>query len=161
MFRLRDTSRVLFKTPFGRLHRSLDTVLPLIRERTVYTVGDRVSTDLVARGIIPSVMITDGFTLRSPCAQVEVPEVNVISAENPAGCLTPDLFSAISSALSAPPSHIRVEGEEDLAVIPLVLEGEEGAVLLYGQPGEGVVTCTINEEARGRARELLAHFIDE
>ncbi len=161
MLRIRGTSRVLFKKPFGRLHTSLDTVLPLIRGRTVYTVGDRVSTDLVARGITPSVLITDGFTLRLPCAPVTVTNANVIPAKNPAGCLTTDLFSAIASALAAPPSHIKVDGEEDLAVIPLVLEGEEGAVLLYGQPGEGVVTCIIDEQARCRARELLGHFIDE
>lgn len=159
MLRLREDSRVLFKTPFGRLHASLDTVLPVIRDRTVYSVGDRVSTDLVGLGIIPAVIITDGFTLRSPCVPLVVPGIEIQNVVNPPGCLSEDLFSAIRNAVAAPPVHILVEGEEDLSVIPLVLAGQEDAVLLYGQPHEGVVTCVIDDGARGRARELLTHFV--
>jgi uncharacterized protein (UPF0218 family) len=32
---------------------------------------------------------------------------------------------------------IFVDGEEDLAVIPLVIAAPDGAAILYGQPGKG------------------------
>jgi hypothetical protein len=52
-----------------------------------------------------------------------------------------------------------VEGEEDLAVIPLVLAAPTGALVLYGQPGEGVVLRCVDREARKAARTFLSRFI--
>jgi uncharacterized protein (UPF0218 family) len=70
------------------------------------------------------------------------------------------MVRALHDAVSKePPVLIIVEGEEDLAVIPLVICSPEGAVILYGQPGEGVVVCEVDWKARKKARELLSHFV--
>jgi hypothetical protein len=57
-----------------------------------------------------------------------------------------------------PPSTIVVDGEEDLAVIPLVLTARDGAVVLYGQPREGIVLRIVDSEARNTAHRFLDHF---
>jgi len=51
-----------------------------------------------------------------------------------------------------------VDGEEDLA--PLVLHPlcPIGSVILYGQPGKGVVIRWCDEESKERCRNLLAQF---
>ena len=54
---------------------------------------------------------------------------------------------------------IYVDGEEDLAVIPLVIASDEGSIILYGQPGEGVVFREVDQEAKEKARDMLACFI--
>jgi uncharacterized protein (UPF0218 family) len=81
-----------------------------------------------------------------------------IQVKNPAGTITDELISALEHAVRNPPSTIIVDGEEDLAVIPLVLTAHDGAIILYGQPRKGVVLRTIDSEARKTAQRLLAHF---
>ena len=55
---------------------------------------------------------------------------------------------------------ILVDGEEDLAVIPLILAAPFGVFILYGQPGEGVVVCEVTPAAKEKAGAMLAHFVD-
>ena len=80
-------------------------------------------------------------------------------ARNPPGTLTDEMVQALQDAVREPPVLILVEGEEDLAVIPLVLCAPEGAAILYGQPGRGVVVCEVNDRARRKAKEMLSYFI--
>ena len=52
-----------------------------------------------------------------------------------------------------------VDGEEDLAVIPLVIAAPDGAIVLYGQPHQGVVLRTVDCAAKETACNFLSHFI--
>jgi hypothetical protein len=79
--------------------------------------------------------------------------------KNPAGTITDDLIRALNHAILHPPSTVIVDGEEDLAVIPLVIAAPVGAIVLYGQPHQGVVLRRINQEAKETALHFLAHFI--
>ncbi|HJK04728.1 MAG TPA: DUF359 domain-containing protein [Methanocorpusculum sp.] len=56
------------------------------------------------------------------------------------------------------PCMILVEGEEDLAVLPLIERLPDGALILYGQPNEGVVVCEVTPVLRQHAKELLSYF---
>ncbi len=82
-----------------------------------------------------------------------------IQVKNPAGTLTDELICALERAIRNRPSTIIVDGEEDLAVIPLVLMADEGAIVLYGQPHKGVVLRIVDSEARKTAQHLLTFFI--
>ncbi len=50
---------------------------------------------------------------------------------------------------------IVVDGEEDLAVIPCVLFADEGDVVLYGQPDEGIVAVEVSEEKKMEIATLI------
>jgi GTP-dependent dephospho-CoA kinase len=158
MLILPEEHRRLFKEPFGVLYRSMDDVVPLIEGKDVYTVGDVVTHNLQKRGITPTVAVVDGYTMRSPCNRMPAVHGECIQVKNPAGTLTDELICALERAVRNPPSTIIVDGEEDLAVIPLVLTARDGAIVLYGQPQKGVVLRTIDSEARKTAQRLLAHF---
>ena len=158
MLILPEEHRRLFKEPFGELYRSMDDVVPLVEGKDVYTVGDVVTHNLQKKGIKPAVAVIDGYTMRSPCNRMPAVHGECINVKNPAGTLTDDLICALERAVRNPPSTIIVEGEEDLAVIPLVLTAHEGAIVLYGQPHKGVVLRTVDSEARKTAQRLLAHF---
>ncbi len=151
--------RKLFKNPFGELHRDMDTVIPLLANRIVYTVGDVVTHNLQKRGIIPAIAVIDGQTMRLPCNRVPDLVGERIHVINPPGTLTDDLIHALEQAVNRTPVMIVVEGEEDLAVIPLVIAAPDGAVILYGQPHEGVVIRMVDAGAKAAARKLLNHFI--
>jgi hypothetical protein len=52
-----------------------------------------------------------------------------------------------------------VKGEEDLAVLPLVEIMPDETIILYGQPGEGLVLCEVSEQLRQDAQKLLSYFV--
>jgi len=159
MLRLPEEHRRLFKEPFGVLYRSIDEVVPLIKGKDIYTVGDVVTHNLLKKGITPTVAVVDGYTMRSPCNKITAVHGECIQVKNPAGTITDELICALEHAVRNPPSTIIVDGEEDLAVIPLVLTAHDGAIVLYGQPHKGVVLRTVDSEARTIAQRFLAHFI--
>lgn len=159
MFTLPDTNRHFFRKPFGELFRNISDAESLISGRTIYTVGDVVTYNLVKSGIMPSIAIVDGLTMRSPCRK-DAPVIGRrIRVANPAGTITDELIAAIRNAVENPPATIDVNGEEDLAVIPLVLEAPVGSVVIYGQPQEGIVIRVIDAAAKEKARELFACFV--
>ena len=159
MLTLPEEHRRLFKEPFGTLYPSIDEILPLLQNGRVYAVGDVVTHNLQKNGVIPAVAIVDGYTMRSPCKKMPDLTGRCGQVRNPAGCLTEDLIRALDHAVAHPPVTIVVEGEEDLAVIPMVIAAPIGSVVLYGQPHEGVVLRTVTRQAQQTAREYLSRFV--
>jgi uncharacterized protein (UPF0218 family) len=159
MLTLPEKHRKLFQDPFGELYHNLDEVIPKILGRVVYAVGDVVTHNLRKKGIFPDVAVVDGYTMRSPCRREPEIHGEYLRVKNPAGTLTDDLIRALEYAVDHPPFTVIVDGEEDLAVIPLVIAAPDGAIILYGQPRQGVVFRVVNSEAKYTARQLLGHFI--
>ncbi|MDH7594227.1 MAG: GTP-dependent dephospho-CoA kinase family protein [Methanomicrobiales archaeon] len=159
MFRLPEHLRRQLKRPFGTLYPSLESVLPLIEDRPVYTVGDVVTHRLLRLGITPAIAIIDGMSMRSPCEKRPQAYAPLIHTRNPAGTITHELIEAIGRALKETPAIIFVEGEEDLAVIPLIIAAPDGGVVLYGQPDEGVVMRLIDRRAKQEAESILSQFL--
>ena len=159
MLILPEEHRRLFQEPFGVLYKSIAEIIPLIAGKDVYTVGDVVTHNLQKKGITPTIAVVDGYTMRSPCNRMPAVHGECIPVKNPAGTLTDELIHALEHAVRTPPATIIVEGEEDLAVIPLVLTAHDGAIVLYGQPHKGVVLRSVDSRARETAQRFLAHFI--
>lgn len=150
--------RHLFQEPFGTIYPDFIDILPFIRKHVLYTVGDVVTASCLNHEIIPAVAITDGKTMREPFINDHVISAFRIHANNPPGTITSELISAINLALQNTPAHIFVTGEEDLAVVPLVIASQPGPVLLYGQPGEGIVLLQIDDDAIIKANRLFSCF---
>jgi uncharacterized protein (UPF0218 family) len=161
MFRLPEQERRLLKKPFGTLYPDLKDTLPLLTGKKVYAVGDVVTQRLLHYGIIPALAIIDQRSMRAPCGDAPVYPSHRFSARNPPGVITDELIERIGQALRQEPAIIVVEGEEDLAVLPVVLGAPEGGILLYGQPNEGIILREISAEAKKEAEVLLSLFIRE
>jgi uncharacterized protein (UPF0218 family) len=159
MFRLPEAERHLLKKPFGTLYPDLKDTLSLLTGKKVYAVGDVVTKRLLHYGIIPTLAIIDQRSMRAPCGETPSYQSHRFSAPNPPGMITNELIDRIKEALLVEPSIIIVDGEEDLAVIPVILQAPEGGILLYGQPHEGIVFREINTKAKKEAEVLLSHFV--
>ena len=159
MLVLPKESRKLFKEPFGILHRDISTVLPELTGRMVYSVGDVVTHNLQKNGITPAIAVVDGQTMRSPCSRMPELFGECIRVENPPGTITDDLVKALTYAVDHTPVTIIVNGEEDLAVIPLVIAAPGESVVLYGQPHKGIVLRTIDARSKAAAKDLLGQFV--
>jgi len=161
MLRLPEAHRDLLKIPFGTLYRDISELLPRLEGRTIYAVGDVVTHNLLDAGIIPDIAIIDGYTMRTPCTRSPLLQARRVTAKNPPGTITDELVDAIDEVVRDPPGVIFVDGEEDLAVIPLVLAAPSGAAVLYGQPGEGVVLRIVDASAKREAETILKAFVRE
>jgi uncharacterized protein (UPF0218 family) len=53
------------------------------------------------------------------------------------------------------PVRIFVNGEEDLLVLPVCIHAPDNAVVMYGQPHEGLVIVKIIPEIRNKVQTLL------
>jgi uncharacterized protein (UPF0218 family) len=161
MLRLPEAHRDLLKLPFGTLYRDIGELLPCLKGRAIYAVGDVVTHSLLDAGIVPDIAIIDGYTMRVPCNRSPLLRARRVTARNPPGTITDELVDVIGDVVRDPPGVIFVDGEEDLAVIPLVLAAPAGAAVLYGQPGEGVVLRIVDAMAKQEAETILKVFVRE
>jgi uncharacterized protein (UPF0218 family) len=161
MLLLPEDKRIHFKRPFGVVYPDVQSILGKIEGKIIFSVGDVVTYHLIKSGVIPAVAIIDGHTMREPFVHAPPSGFNrTVKAKNPPGTLTSPLLNALKQGVADKGTLIEIEGEEDLAVIPLVIEAPLGGVILYGQPGEGVVLCEITVAAKKKAREMLGYFIE-
>lgn len=167
---LPDSLRDAFKHPMGPVTTDPDVLLAAAAEsRTAYdapdapivAVGDVVTYHLREAGRVPDVALVDGKTERE-AVRTEISDglaagdEKRVHVENPPATLTVALLQALADALADPdPVTIEVDGEEDLAALPAILSAPDGASVVYGQPGEGMVRVEITPERRRTARELF------
>jgi GTP-dependent dephospho-CoA kinase len=127
--------------------------------RSVSTCGDVVSSDLLRWGHRPFLAVVDGKTQRDRAVSLDafrpLMTTGHRTARNPPGEVTAELQRTIREMARANGGLLVVDGEEDLAVLPLVRELPLGATLLYGQPGEGVCFLTLDAKVKGRVTEIL------
>lgn len=122
----------------------------------VVTVGDRTTEKVLGYGILPDIQIVDGMERRSPRTPPDT-AARTIRCCNPAAHITAEAVFAITEAYAADaPVRILVSGEEDLLLVPALAHAPPGAVLMYGQPGEGLVVVRADGHASERARRLMA-----
>ncbi|MFB6362035.1 MAG: GTP-dependent dephospho-CoA kinase family protein [Halobacteriales archaeon] len=158
--RLPDDLRDDLKPPLGPVFSDVDALLEAAGAPLV-AVGDVVTAHLERAGHRPDLALIDDRTERSPVddalqSAISTPDRQVA---NPAATITGALVEAMRSGLeSEEPTTIFVEGEEDLAGLPAVLLAPDGASVVYGQPGEGMVLVTVDPETRGQVRSLLERF---
>lgn len=163
---LPDELRAELKDPLGRIYTDADE---LGREagEPILSVGDVVTGHLIESGQTPAVALVDGKTEREAvtdevAARIETQEFDrVVGANNPPATLSAELLAAMTTAVSVAPEQttlVEVDGEEDLATLPAVLLAPDGASVVYGQPGEGMVLCAVDEELRAGVAETVGRL---
>ena len=149
--------RAELKEPLGSIFSDVDALLAEV-EGPLIAVGDVVAFHLERAGRSPDVAVIDERTEREPVSD-EIREVLAgadVDVENPPATLTEELLDALRDAVDEEaPVRIRVDGEEDLATLPAIVAAPDGASVVYGQPGEGMVLVRVTPEARVHARRLL------
>jgi len=150
---LNSKLRSEFKKPIGVLYNSLDDAEDFINSRypdnLLISVGDITTQNLQKAGLIPHLGIIDNVVERKPAAYDVVYDNVTLNVKNPPGVITDQLQETIKEAFQLLKTGFRVlilvEGEEDLAAIPCILMAPSGSLVLYGQPGEGLVVCEVDK----------------
>jgi uncharacterized protein (UPF0218 family) len=150
------------KEPFGVLVKgSFDQTMAKMREiknqnpPKIISVGDTVTKNLHDYDIPPDLAIIDNHCMRKKFQPVTYAS-KIVNVKNPQGTITKEAVQAIKEALeSSEHVHIVVDGEEDLLTLVAVLYAPQNAVVVYGQPYEGIVLVKVSPEKKTVAQEFL------
>lgn len=162
---LQEELRSELKEPLGAVYADTRSLLADAGEPLI-AIGDVVTHHLIGAGETPTVAMVDERTERSAVSD-EIAETidgfdgfeTVEELSNPAGTLSAELLSALRAAIERDGSTLLdVDGEEDLAALPAVVLAPDGASVVYGQPGEGMVLATVDAESRQRCRQILSQM---
>jgi uncharacterized protein (UPF0218 family) len=158
---LQTELRAALKEPFGPVSTDTGTVLASAG-RPLVTVGDIVTYHVLEADRTPDVALVDERTERATVDDEVSATVRdarfdrVRAVANPPGTITDELLTAVRTALADEGRVlVRVDGEEDLAALPVIAAAPDGASVLYGQPGEGVVHVPVGDAVRKRACSVL------
>jgi GTP-dependent dephospho-CoA kinase len=170
---LPDNLRSRLKEPLGKLYRcnGIECVRAMEAElrkaSKVIAVGDVTAYYLLEASVMPDLLIVDHKTKRASTPEhvkscVKCDDYKTVEVVNPAASLTPELIALIKDSLqSESKTRIVVDGEEDLATLPVILYAPEGAAVVYGQPNEGSVLVIVTESKREEIRSLMDRMISE
>lgn len=123
----------------------------------IITVGDKTTEKLIGFGMVPDLQIIDNREKRSSRNPPGLPAGTAeVTCDNPAAEITDQSIGKIRDALSSKtPTRLVVRGEEDLLVIPACIHAPKNSVVLYGQPGEGMVVVRVDDAVRQKTQRLL------
>ncbi len=162
---LPESLRREFKKPFGKLCQKENFIIekdyPL-----VITVGDETTKKFNENSQNQFISVVDFKVARktqfSTFAELGfIGKEKIIEVNNPPGHITSDLFSKISHIFEQELEQriiLKVTGEEDLAVLPLVLFSPLGTIIYYGQPNKGFVKVVVSEKIKEVVYVLVCKF---
>ena len=155
--------RIELKEPLGRLltgepKENIEILREILKKNDpplFATVGDFVTGNILAEGIQPDIAIVDHRIMRQDVDPMKFSR-EVINTINPQGTITNQSIQILQKAVILKKRlGVVVEGEEDLLVLPLMAMMPCGSIIVYGQPREGMVVITVNEERRAWARDFM------
>lgn len=123
-------------------------------ERRIVSVGDVTTKTLHDHGIQPFIEIVDLKTKRGTEGVFHsVPGSHRIV--NNAGTISHELFFLIEKLMVGNGGRIEIEGEEDLAVIPIIFYSDQNTVVAYGIPDVGMACIPVSAEIKNLVGNLI------
>ena len=143
-----------------------DTPNTLLNSKSVATIGDICTVKLIQDEIIPNLMIVDYKTKRNvkltqkQMSVIESVKCKSVEVDNESGTISQQLYFEIKKAIKSEiTTKIIVNGEEDLATLPVIKHSKIGAKVIYGMPDRGMVVVDVNQQAKERANKLLERML--
>jgi len=122
----------------------------------IISVGDVVSQNMLKQGFQTQIIIVDNKIMRESTKPIKTTLNKIIKVKNPTGTLAPETWTAIEEALKQKqPTQVLVEGEEDLLTLVAVLKAPENALVVYGQPLEGVVAVKADKKMKEKVHQII------
>lgn len=166
LFILPENLRRGLSLPFGKKFVSTTSDKPSmdVNAANIFAVGDQTTVYFMQNNLIPKISIID-FKIERKVKFKEVSDLgfgkgtNILNVSNPPGRITRELILSIQTALHAHDNLIIVvDGEEDLAVIPLVLLSPTPSSIFYGIRKFGIVQVDTTIQKKKEILNLLKKF---
>ena len=151
------------KKPLGQLvlgthsecNLALKRVVDLEKPSRVILVGDTVSRNAIQSGIKPDVLVIDHREKRSRAEEFAHDKPRIFRTRNEPGMIDLLTWNAVAEAIEKGDSAVLVDGEEDLLTLVAVAVAPKGSLVVYGQPGEGIVLVRVTEGKKGEIEAII------
>lgn len=161
---LPDTLRERLQKPFGSLVDPSE--MKTFDSSKLIAVGDVTTKVLREAGCRPALSIIDFVVERHQQKQdlhhLGIHSEIILSAKNPHSTVTPSLWKSLEKALALVKENKKVvliiDGEEDLAVLPLLLLAPLDWIICYGQPHVGMVVIPVTQDTKEQGIAILSVF---
>lgn len=161
---LTEKLREVLKKPFGQLINTINDC-EIGQCPYLITVGDATAKLFNQEKIKTDISVIDfKIARKKEFSNIKdlgfVENEKVIEINNQAGRISYSLTQAVCSLFRSRKSKtiLKIEGEEDLAVLPLILAAPLGSVIFYGQPNEGLVKIEVSENIKRIVHRLVDKF---
>lgn len=163
---LPDESRPLISKPQGKIISEKDLELfDFSKYSKIILVGDIVTKTFIKHEFKFDLAVVDLKTkkrrLFKSLADLGLNQVNnLVTVKNKRGTITKTTTKAIRNTIirNLSAAVIKVIGEEDLAVIPVVILAPLTSLVFYGQRDEGIVCIEVTEKTKEKFTKLLGYF---
>jgi len=168
---LPEEMRDELKEPLGELlvkepTKTLIELVAKLQPPIVVMVGDFCFHKALQQNFTPDIAIIDGLNLREPYETIPIANAIMLKAKNPPATITKAAWQAIKKAFKRQlrkkgkrakkkPIVLFIEGEEDLLVLPAVIEAPLQAIIAYGQPQKGLVLIKVTTNVKLKCKKLI------
>ena len=136
-------------------NRTLKQIIAEENPTKVILVGDTVSRNAAQKGIRADLMIIDNLEKRAKAKTYAFEPKRRIKTRNLPGMIEAQACETVEQAVLGGSDLIEVDGEEDLLAIVAVQTSPLGSLVVYGQPGEGIVLVRVSEAKKVEAQAIL------
>ena len=151
------------KTPIGELvtgttdacTSALAAVLKSEKPSRLILVGDSVSRYAIEFGIRPQVIIIDKKEKRGPAVNFAHNMQAEFQTKNAAGTIGLDAWKKVEVAVGRGDCAVIVDGEEDLLTLVAILVATPGSLVVYGQPGQGIVLVRVTSQKKREVEKFI------
>ncbi len=148
------------KRPLGKLHKDFRVLRKLSHTRRIISVGDVCTLSLLAMGIRPHLAVFDYRFMRRKLdsGMINILKLNFKKPKryrNPPGTLSEKIL-ADARRLIDKGGSVLIEGEEDLTALAFIASASRSDIVVYGQPGKGLVVVEPNKKIKDRIGRWLA-----
>lgn len=160
--------RKKLQMPLGLLFKNEKDSLKNLNNSYLVAIGDVITQSFNKGSSFPKISAVD-FCIARKKTFNSFEELGfkgkemIINVKNKSGLLTPAIFKASKQAFQFLGEKknviIKIEGEEDLAVLPIILASPLGFSVFYGQPDKGVVRIDVTEESKEMVYQFVNNFI--
>lgn len=158
-YKIREEQRKKLSMPIGSLVRGTpedvaERIKNDYKDKAIsFCVGDFVTNNFLAHNIKFKAAIVDFKTERK---QYLSELKYCFKLFNPRGHINAEAWDVLKVAIKKDNGCIvLVDGEEDLLTLPAIEVSENGSLVIYGQPGEGVVVIEVNNHYKNFVREII------
>ncbi len=174
-YKLPVTLRESLRAPIGQLFTGEHSVsakkaieyIHSINTGLTVAIGDVCAKSLLIQGFYPNIIIYDEKTQRTENIVLDLESYSMYNAFNPKEWILESAKSEIKNAIAFCTSNncriaVRIDGEEDLLIIPAIIFLPLGSVVIYGQPPitteEGLVVALITSALKDEVQDILNKF---
>ncbi len=133
---------------------NINEIKEFSKNNKIISVGDVTTENLKKNNINIFLEVVDLKTKRGNKNFKHID--NSVLIDNPDGTITKKLMDTIHNLINSNENNrIEINGEEDLAVIPIIFYADNNTVIVYGIPDTGMAYIKVNEEIKEIVNNMI------